>query len=127
MENREEIMLTAVLAAVRTARRDVMNRAAAYLDSLAKPPRSLGKLETLAIRLAGMTGQVHNQVKKRRILVFCADNGVCEEGVSSAPQSVTLAQTINLTRGLTGGILSGKAFWRRTAGDRRGRDVRRAL
>lgn len=110
MENREEIMLTAVLAAVRPARRDVMNRAAAYLDSLAKPPRSLGKLETLAIRLAGMTGQVHNQVKKRRILVFCADNGVCEEGVSSAPQSVTLAQTINLTRGLTGASCLAKHF-----------------
>lgn len=31
-----------------------------------------------------------------------ADNGVTEEGVASAPQSVTLSQTINFTRRLTG-------------------------
>ena len=31
-----------------------------------------------------------------------ADNGVVEEGVASAPQSVTLSQTINFIRGLTG-------------------------
>ena len=103
-------MLAAVLAAVRPADRAAMEAASARMDSLAKPPRSLGKLETLAVRLAGMTGQVHNQVKKRRILVFCADNGVCEEGVSSAPQSVTLAQTINLTRGLTGASCLAKHF-----------------
>ncbi|MBQ7491250.1 MAG: nicotinate-nucleotide--dimethylbenzimidazole phosphoribosyltransferase [Clostridia bacterium] len=108
--NKEEAMLAAVLAAIRPADRAAMEKASAYLDSLAKPPRSLGKLETLAIRLAGMTGQVHNQVKKRRILVFCADNGICEEGVSSAPQSVTLAQTVNLTRGLTGASCLAKHF-----------------
>jgi nicotinate-nucleotide--dimethylbenzimidazole phosphoribosyltransferase len=33
---------------------------------------------------------------------MCSDNGVVEEGVSSAPQFVTLAQTINFTRRLTG-------------------------
>ena len=108
--DQEEAMLAAVLAAVRPADRAAMEAASARMDSLAKPPRSLGKLETLAVRLAGMTGQVHNQVKKRRILVFCADNGVCEEGVSSAPQSVTLAQTINLTRGLTGASCLAKHF-----------------
>lgn len=108
--NKEEAMLASVIAAIRPADHAAMERASARLDSLAKPPRSLGKLETLAIRLAGMTGQVHNQVKKRRILVFCADNGVCEEGISSAPQSVTLAQTVNLTRGLTGASCLAKHF-----------------
>lgn len=108
--DQEEAMLAAVLATVRPADRAAMEAASARMDSLAKPPRSLGKLETLAVRLAGMTGQVHNQVNKRRILVFCADNGVCEEGVSSAPQSVTLAQTINLTRGLTGASCLAKHF-----------------
>jgi nicotinate-nucleotide--dimethylbenzimidazole phosphoribosyltransferase len=41
-------------------------------------------------------------VKKQHLLVFAADNGVVEEGVSSAPQSVTLSQTVNLTRAKTG-------------------------
>ena len=41
------------------------------------------------------------------MLVFASDNGVVEEGVASAPQSVTLAQTINISRGLTGvGVLA---------------------
>jgi nicotinate-nucleotide--dimethylbenzimidazole phosphoribosyltransferase len=69
---------------------------------LAKPPGSLGRLEDLSVQLAGITGKVHNSVKKQHLLVFAADNGVVEEGVSSAPQSVTLMQTINLTRHKTG-------------------------
>ncbi len=69
---------------------------------LAKPPGSLGRLEDLSVQLAGITGRVHNRMKQQHLLVFAADNGVVEEGVSSAPQSVTLMQTINLTRHKTG-------------------------
>ena len=69
---------------------------------LAKPPGSLGELENISIALAGVTGQVKNTVTPARVYVLAADNGVAAEGVSSAPQSVTLAQSINLTRGLTG-------------------------
>ncbi len=69
---------------------------------LAKPPGSLGRLEDLSIQLAGITGKIHNKIGKKHLLVFAADNGVVEEGVSSAPQSVTLMQTINLTRHKTG-------------------------
>ena len=69
---------------------------------LAKPPGSLGRLEDLSIQLAGITGSVHNRIEKKHLLVFAADNGVVAEGVSSAPQSVTLKQTINLTRHKTG-------------------------
>lgn len=69
---------------------------------LAKPPGSLGGLEDIAIRIAGMTGKVFNTVDKSCVVVFCADNGVVSEGVASAPQSVTMAQTVNFTRRLTG-------------------------
>ena len=78
--------------------------------SLAKPPESLGRLEELSIQLAGITGKVHNTVEKPHLLVFAADNGVVEEGVSSAPQSVTLMQTINLTRAKTGASTLCKEF-----------------
>ena len=77
---------------------------------LAKPPGSLGRLEELSIQLAGITGQVHNKIEKKHLLVFAADNGVVEEGVSSAPQSVTLMQTINLTRHKTGASTLCKHF-----------------
>lgn len=77
---------------------------------LAKPPGSLGRLEELSVQLAGITGRVHNRMEKKHLLVFAADNGVVEEGVSSAPQSVTMSQTVNLTRGKTGAATLCKHF-----------------
>jgi nicotinate-nucleotide--dimethylbenzimidazole phosphoribosyltransferase len=77
---------------------------------LAKPPGSLGRLEELSVQLAGITGQVHNKIEKKHLLVFAADNGVVAEGVSSAPQSVTLQQTVNLTRAKTGASTLCKHF-----------------
>ena len=79
-----------------------MGKARERQAQLAKPPGSLGRLEDLSIQLAGITGKVHNKIEKKHLLVFASDNGVVEEGVSSAPQSVTLMQTINLTRHKTG-------------------------
>ena len=77
---------------------------------LAKPPGSLGRLEELSIQLAGITGSVHNKIEKKHLLVFAGDNGVVAEGVSSAPQSVTLQQTVNLTRHKTGASVLCKHF-----------------
>ncbi len=71
-------------------------------ESLAKPPGSLGRLEDIAVQLSGISGNLHNNADKACIAIMCSDNGVVEEGVASAPQFVTLAQTINFTRRLTG-------------------------
>lgn len=79
-----------------------MDEALRRQAQLAKPPGSLGRLEELSVQLAGITGKLHNRMERKELLVFAADNGVVEEGVSSAPQSVTLSQTVNLTRGKTG-------------------------
>ena len=87
-----------------------MEKARQRQAQLAKPPGSLGRLEELSIQLAGITGQVHNRIDKKHLLVFAADNGVVAEGVSSAPQSVTLMQTINLTRHKTGASTLCKHF-----------------
>ena len=94
--------LKRLLQMIRPLDREAMTRAEERQARLAKPPGSLGKLEDISIRLAGITGQVQNRVDRKRILVLCADNGVVEEGVSSAPQSVTAAQAVNMTRSLTG-------------------------
>ena len=79
-------------------------------SQLAKPPGSLGRLEDLSVQLAGITGRVYNRIENAHLLVFAADNGVVAEGVSSAPQSVTLRQTINLTRAKTGASVLAKHF-----------------
>ena len=87
-----------------------MTAAETYQARLAKPPGSLGRLEEISIQLAGITGRVHNALNKKQLLVFAADNGVVAEGVSSAPQSVTKQQTINLMRGKTGAAVLAKHF-----------------
>lgn len=94
--------LQTLLNTVAPADAEAMDRAARRQAQLAKPPGSMGKLEDISIRLAGITGQVCNTLDSCRVLVFAADNGVVAEGVASTPQSVTLSQSINMTRHLTG-------------------------
>lgn len=79
------------------------------VDSLAKPLGSLGKLEEIAIKLAGITGEINNEINKKCVIILSSDNGVVEEGVASAPQYVTLAQSINFSRGKTGVAVLAKA------------------
>jgi len=79
-----------------------MDAALSRQASLAKPPGSLGGLEDISVRMAGITGSLFNEINRSCVAVFCADNGVADEGVSSAPQSVTMAQTVNFARRLTG-------------------------
>ena len=94
--------LDEILNAITPLCEAAMDKARAYQDRLAKPPGSLGRLESLSVQLAGITGKVHNNIAKKHLLIFAADNGVVEEGVSSAPQSVTLKQAVNLTKEKTG-------------------------
>lgn len=105
-----EEKLNKLLSAVSPLDDAAMEKARERQAQLAKPPGSLGRLEDLSVQLAGITGQVHNKMEKTHLLVFAADNGVVAEGVSSAPQSVTLMQTVNLTRGKTGASVLAKHF-----------------
>ena len=102
--------LESLLESIEPLSKSAMESAKIRQDALAKPPESLGRLEELSIQLAGITGTIHNTMDKTHLLVFAADNGVVEEGVSSAPQSVTLMQTINLTRAKTGASVLAKHF-----------------
>ena len=102
--------LDALVREVLPLNRGTMTAAEEYQARLAKPPGSLGRLEEISIQLAGITGRVHNALNKKQLLVFAADNGVVAEGVSSAPQSVTKQQTINLMRGKTGAAVLAKHF-----------------
>ena len=99
-----------ILSAITPLDEKAMAAARERQAQLAKPPGSLGRLEDLSVQLAGISGKVHNSVKLQHLLVFAADNGVVAEGVSSAPQSVTLSQTINLTRAKTGASTLCKHF-----------------
>ena len=73
--------------------------AEARLDELTKPPRSLGRLEWIAGRLCAIQETVRPRVMPRRIVVFAADHGVTEEGVSAYPSAVTAQMVGNFLRG----------------------------
>ena len=89
---------------------DAVKEAEARQEVLAKPTGALGTLEDISIQLAGITGKVKNSMKKQAVVIMSADNGVVDEGVASAPQSVTLSQTINFTRHYTGVSSMAKYF-----------------
>lgn len=72
------------------------------VDSLAKPLGSLGTLEDIVVKLAGITGELYNSIDRKCVIIMSSDNGVVEEGVASAPQYVTLEQTKNFIKGKTG-------------------------
>ena len=89
---------------------DAVKEAEARQEVLAKPTGALGTLEDISIQLAGITGKVKNSMKQQAVVIMSADNGVVDEGVASAPQSVTLSQTINFTRHYTGVSSMAKYF-----------------
>lgn len=66
-----------------------MKNAQALQNSLIKPVGSLGELEQISIKLAGITGQVHNKISRKIIFLFGSDHGIYNEGISSAPQDFT--------------------------------------
>jgi nicotinate-nucleotide--dimethylbenzimidazole phosphoribosyltransferase len=79
--------------------REVMVRAAARQERLTKPAGSLGMLEDLAIRLAGMTGRLDSPLQDAVVFTLAADHGVASEGVSAYPPEVTAQMVMNFLRG----------------------------
>jgi nicotinate-nucleotide--dimethylbenzimidazole phosphoribosyltransferase len=69
------------------------------LDSLTKPPGSLGRLEQLAIWLAGVTGDPRPRLARRGIVVAAGDHGVTAQGVSAYPSEVTAQMVANFVDG----------------------------
>ncbi len=66
---------------------------------LTKPPGSLGRLEHVVIALASMQGRDRPSLDKINTVVFAADHGIAEEGVSAFPQSVTVEMIRNFSTG----------------------------
>ena len=58
-------------------------------DHVAKPLRSLGRLEDMIVQIAGLQGTRDVRLDRRCALVFCADHGVVAEGVSQSGSEVT--------------------------------------
>lgn len=81
--------------------RAAMESAAARWDSIAKPLHSLGLLEDVVVRMAGIQRTSRVTVGKKAVVVMCADNGVVAEGVTQTGQEITAIVAENMTRSST--------------------------
>lgn len=66
---------------------------------LTKPPGSLGRLEDLAVFMAGWQGSEKPSLDRVQALVFAGNHGVCAQGVNPFPQEVTAQMVANFTHG----------------------------
>lgn len=105
-----EEKLKAIINSIEGCDKGVYNEAVKRLDSLAKPPGSLGRLESFSVQIAAIKGKLKNSLDKRCLIIMCSDNGIVEEGVASAPQNVTYFMSVNFTRGLTGAAVLAKQY-----------------
>jgi len=80
---------------------NAMQQARARQDTLLKPKGALGRLETLSIQLAGMTGRLDWLPQRRAVIVFAGDHGVMAHHISTVPQAITAY--------MVGQFLDGKA------------------
>jgi len=69
------------------------------LDRLAKPPGSLGRLESLAVELALAQNRLAPVTRPRRLVLFAADHGVVAQRVTPWPQAVTTAMVVTILKG----------------------------
>ena len=80
------------------------------LDSLCKPPGSLGRLEDLAATLCRIQQTLRPATKPRRIVVFAGDHGVAVEGVTAWPSEITALMIRNIASGGAASSVLARSF-----------------
>ena len=91
--------LRETIAGIAPADAGAMRAAEARQATLTKPPGSLGRLEELSVRLAGMQGTARPAIRGKTIIVAAGDHGVVAQGVTAYPQEVTAQMALNFLSG----------------------------
>ncbi len=91
--------LAATLERIGPADADAMRRAEARHLTLTKPPGSLGRIEEVSIRLAGIFGTERPVIRGSAVIVAAGDHGVVAQGVTGYPQAVTAQMVRNFLAG----------------------------
>lgn len=92
-------ILEQVLARIEPADHEASKAAARALDAKTKPRGSLGRLEEVAQRVAGIRHDPAPGRLQAAVVVAAADHGVASEGVSAYPQEVTRQMLANFDDG----------------------------
>ncbi|MCD8120410.1 MAG: nicotinate-nucleotide--dimethylbenzimidazole phosphoribosyltransferase [Lachnospiraceae bacterium] len=91
--------LAGFLCTISPADQEAARRCEAHWDGIGKPLKGLGEMEHLLERIAGITGTPDVSLDRREIVVFCADNGIVEEGVTQTGDEVTAIVAENMAKG----------------------------
>lgn len=70
-----------------------------HVDILTKPLGALGRLEPLAVQVCAMQGNLRPQITAPVAIVFAADHGIADRGVSAYPRAVTAQMVKNFLAG----------------------------
>ncbi|SMC24686.1 nicotinate-nucleotide-dimethylbenzimidazole phosphoribosyltransferase [Clostridium acidisoli DSM 12555] len=95
-------LLQETLRGIEPSNKLAIKNAMNVIDNLSKPIGSLGMLEEISAKMAGIKGELKYEKYKKNIIIMCGDNGVVEEGVSTCPQNITRIVMENFTKGTTG-------------------------
>jgi nicotinate-nucleotide--dimethylbenzimidazole phosphoribosyltransferase len=95
-------LLHETLSKIKPSNKEAIKRAWGVIDNLSKPIGSLGMLEEISAKMAGIRGELKYEKYKKNIIIMCSDNGVVEEGISTCPQNITQIVMENFTKGSTG-------------------------
>lgn len=71
----------------------------AAIDGKTKPIGALGRVEALAAQLAQLQGTLEPRAERCRLVIFAADHGLVQSGVSAYPQAVTRQMVSNMLSG----------------------------
>ena len=74
------------------------------IDHLAKPKKSLGRLEELALQVGLIQQSCSPTLTKPHNIIFAADHGITAENISVSPKDVTWQQCIHFLKGDGGGV-----------------------
>lgn len=96
-----EMTLNEALNNIKIPDKNAMEKARKRWSRIAKPLGSLGILENAVIRISGMRGTSMPSLNKKAVLIFCADNGIVEEGVTQTDSSVTAVVSENFLKNET--------------------------
>ena len=94
--------LSQVLKQINPLNGKALEAARARQNELTKPRGSLGRLEELSVRIAGIKGEIIRGFEHKAIVTMAADHGVVEEGVTLYPQEVTRQMVFNFLNGGAG-------------------------
>jgi len=94
--------LSQALKQIKPLDREAMQKARVRQDELTKPQGSLGRLEDLSIKIAGIKGKTVRGFEHKAIVTMAADHGVVTEGVTLYPQGVTRQMVFNFLSGGAG-------------------------